>query len=94
MTIGTVAEQTGVSVTVLRSWEQRHGFPTATRLPSGHRRYTQQDVDAILQVLEQRETGLSLEAAIERTRNRAGGRGGRGGPARPPPPPPAPAPPP
>ena len=50
LTIGTVAEQTGVSVPVLRSWEQRHGFPTATRLPSGHRRYTQQDVDAIIQV--------------------------------------------
>ena len=71
LTIGTVAEQTGISVPVLRSWEQRHGFPTATRLPSGHRRYTQHDVDAIIQVRRERETGLSLEAAIERTRNRA-----------------------
>ena len=42
----------------------------ATRLPSGHRRYTQQDVDAIIQVGREREAGLSLEAAIERTRNR------------------------
>jgi len=70
LTIGTVAEQTGVSVPVLRSWEQRHGFPMATRLPSGHRRYTQQDVDAIIQVGHEREAGLSLEVAIERTRNR------------------------
>jgi len=77
LTIGTVAEQTGVSVTVLRSWELRHGFPTATRMPSWHRRYSQQDVDAILQVLQERETGLSLEAAIERTRNRAASRPAR-----------------
>ena len=70
LTIGAVAEQTGVSVYVLRSWEQRHGFPLATRLPSGHRRYTQQDVEAIIQVGRERDAGLSLEAAIERTRNR------------------------
>ncbi len=70
LTIGTVADQTGVGVPTLRSWEQRHGFPMATRLPSGHRRYTQQDIDAIIQVRREREAGLSLEAAIERTRNR------------------------
>lgn len=69
LTIGTVAEQTGVSVAALRSWEQRHGFPVATRLPSGHRRYTQRDVDLIAQVSRDREVGLSLDAAIERTRH-------------------------
>jgi MerR family transcriptional regulator, light-induced transcriptional regulator len=77
MSIGTVADQTGLSVPVLRSWEQRHGFPTATRTATGHRRYTAQDVDDILQVLRERETGLSLEAAIERTRNRGASRPAR-----------------
>ena len=70
LTIGVVAAQTGVSVPVLRSWEQRHGFPVATRLPSGHRRYSQHDVDLIAQVVRDRDAGLSLDAAIERIRRR------------------------
>ena len=77
MSIGAVAAQTGVSAPVLRSWEQRHRFPTATRTPSGHRRYTAQDVDDIIQVLRERDSGLSLDAAIESTRHRRASRPAR-----------------
>ena len=77
LSIGAVAAQTGVSVPVLRSWEQRHGFPAATRTSTGHRRYTTQDVDDIMQVLRERDTGLSLEAAIERARHRGTSRPAR-----------------
>ncbi len=39
LTIGALAERTGMQPATLRMWEQRHGFPRAQRLPSGHRRY-------------------------------------------------------
>jgi DICT domain-containing protein len=47
-------------------WESRHGFPAPARLPGGHRRYSEQDVEAVLEVLRLRQQGLSLPAAIER----------------------------
>jgi DICT domain-containing protein len=66
LTIGAVADQTDVSIAVLRSWEQRHGFPVPERLPSGHRRYTAGQVEQIRQVVRDRDAGMSLEAAIAR----------------------------
>jgi DICT domain-containing protein len=45
-------------------WETRHGFPPATRLPSGHRRYGEHTVDLVRQVQRQRDAGVRLEAAI------------------------------
>jgi DICT domain-containing protein len=66
LTIGRLAELTGVQAGTLRMWEQRHGFPRAERLPSGHRRYPAAEVDRVLDVVRARETGLSLAAAIER----------------------------
>jgi DICT domain-containing protein len=50
----------------LRMWESRYGFPTPARLPGGHRRYSEQDVSAVREVLRLREQGLSLPAAIDR----------------------------
>ena len=47
LTIAAVATRTGVSVATLRAWERRYGFPVPQRLPGGHRRYTEADVDAI-----------------------------------------------
>src|SRR3954452_3454707 len=47
-------------------WEERYGFPKPQRLPSGHRRFTGDQVDAVRAVVAAREAGLSLPAAIER----------------------------
>jgi DICT domain-containing protein len=47
-------------------WESRHGFPRAERLPSGHRRYPESEVERVREVVRQREAGLSMTAAIER----------------------------
>ncbi len=68
MTIGQLASRTGLTPEVLRMWETRHGFPTPVRLPSGHRRYTEEDVTGVLRVLRLREGGLHLEQAIARVR--------------------------
>ena len=65
LTIGDLAQQTGLSPAALRMWETRYGFPEPTRLASGHRRYNEADVDAVRQVLHRRNGGLRLEAAIE-----------------------------
>lgn len=45
-------------------WESRHGFPEARRLASGHRRYTEDDVDLVRQVLRRKAAGVRLEVAI------------------------------
>ena len=68
LTIGAVADRTAVSVPVLRAWEVRYGFPRPARSASGHRRYSDRDVELILRVVRERRAGLSLEAAIERAR--------------------------
>lgn len=64
LTIGDLAERTGVSPAVLRMWESRHGFPEPRRLPSGHRRYAESDVALVQQVLRRKEAGIRLEIAI------------------------------
>lgn len=68
LTIAQLAERTGVAAGTLRMWESRYAFPRPTRLPSGHRRYHEHDVDLVQQVVRHRGEGLSLAAAIERIR--------------------------
>jgi DICT domain-containing protein len=70
--MGDVAERTGVAEGTLRMWERRHGFPTPARRSSGHRRYTDRDVELIRRVAAQRAAGYSLAAAIDRARGQAG----------------------
>jgi DICT domain-containing protein len=65
LTIGQLAERTGTAAGTLRMWESRYGFPRASRLASGHRRYSEEDALRVRDVLRRRETGLSLPAAIE-----------------------------
>ena len=62
--IGELAARTGVEEGTLRMWERRHGFPAPQRLPSGHRRYREGDVERVLRILHERAAGVSLAAAI------------------------------
>jgi len=64
LTIGDLAERTGLSPSVLRMWETRHGFPEPRRMPSGHRRYAEADVELVRQVLRRKDAGIRLEVAI------------------------------
>jgi DICT domain-containing protein len=70
--IGTVVDRTGVAEATLRMWERRYGFPAPERLPSGHRRYSDRDIELIQSVAARRATGLSVAAAIEQTRHEEG----------------------
>lgn len=65
LTIGDVAERTGVSASALRMWEIRYGFPVPTRLTSGHRRYDESQVETVLEVVRRRDSGIRLDVAIE-----------------------------
>ena len=73
LTIGELAEATGVSTGTLRIWESRHGFPSARRLPSGHRRYAAEQVALVLDVVRRRELGTRLDVAIEQATSASGG---------------------
>lgn len=73
LSIRDVTRRTGVETATLRMWEQRHGFPDPERLPSGHRRYSNIDVELIRQVTRDREAGLGLKAAIDRAKRAARG---------------------
>ena len=71
LSIREVADITGVTSATLRMWETRYGFPSPDRLASGHRRYSSQEVERVVQVLRDRDSGMSLQAAIERRRSSA-----------------------
>jgi DICT domain-containing protein/predicted DNA-binding transcriptional regulator AlpA len=69
LTIREVAARTGVNAATLRMWEQRFGFPEPQRLESGHRRYSEEDVERVRRVARDRAAGLSIPAAIDRARS-------------------------
>jgi MerR family transcriptional regulator, light-induced transcriptional regulator len=64
LTIGDLARRSGLTPATLRAWETRHGFPRPQRLPSGHRRYDEQDLALVRQVLRRKAAGVRLESAI------------------------------
>jgi DICT domain-containing protein len=72
LSIREVTRATGISEGTLRMWETRYGFPDPERLPSGHRRYSADDIVRVRQVVRDRDAGLSMKAAIERALELAG----------------------
>ncbi len=71
LSIREVARETGVSEGTLRMWETRYGFPEPERLPSGHRRYSEDDILQVRRVARDRDAGFSMKAAIDRAREMA-----------------------
>jgi DICT domain-containing protein len=69
--IGDVVQRTGVAEGTLRMWERRHGFPSPARLASGHRRYSEHDLEAVRRIVDERAAGTTLSVAIERARRPA-----------------------
>jgi PAS domain-containing protein len=64
-TIGEVAAMLGLSTHTIRAWERRHHVLTPQRTASGHRRYRQQDVDLLREVVNGVSMrGLSLKVAV------------------------------
>ena len=58
--IRELVQRTGVNASTLRAWENRHGLLTPVRTESGHRLYSQVDVQRVRRVQELLIQGLSL----------------------------------
>ena len=58
--IREVARQTGVNAITLRAWERRYGLIQPTRTDSGHRLYSQADIDDIRRILGWLERGVAV----------------------------------
>ena len=52
LSIGDLADATGIAPDTIRAWERRYGRPEPVRLPSGHRRYTDAHVNWLRRVAE------------------------------------------
>jgi DNA-binding transcriptional MerR regulator len=65
--IGDIATATGVRPDTIRSWERKYGRPTPVRRPSGHRRYSEQDMRWLRRVAEALARGHRASAAVGAT---------------------------
>lgn len=63
--IGEVVQRTGVAEATLRMWERRYGFPAPERLASGHRRYSEREIELVRAVAAKRASELALPVAID-----------------------------
>ncbi len=58
--IRTVARRTGVNPVTLRAWERRHGLVRPKRTASGHRLYSDSDIERIQRIVEMLKAGVSI----------------------------------
>jgi len=66
--IGTVSSVTGVNSVTLRAWERRYGLITPTRTESGHRLYSESDIERIKLILELLDEGIAISRVKEALR--------------------------
>lgn len=65
--IGDIAKATGIHADTIRSWERKYGRPAPVRLPSGHRRYSEQDMRWLRRVAEALARGHRASVAVGAT---------------------------
>lgn len=58
--IREVARMTGINPVTLRAWERRYGLIQPTRTDSGHRLYSQADIEAVRSILGWIERGVAV----------------------------------
>jgi MerR family transcriptional regulator, light-induced transcriptional regulator len=61
--VAEAAGRIGVSTSTLRSWERRHGIAPTLRTPGGHRRYTTDDLAALVHLQRLRSAGVTIGSA-------------------------------
>ncbi|MBW3657462.1 MAG: MerR family transcriptional regulator [Actinobacteria bacterium] len=66
LSIGELAERTGVPSDTLRAWERRYGLVRPQRTPGGHRRYDEHDVARVVHARRLTEQGLPISVAARR----------------------------
>lgn len=60
-----VVRDTGLKPDTLRAWERRYGVPAPQRTDSGHRLYSQHDIDTLKWLLIRQNEGMSISRAVE-----------------------------
>jgi DNA-binding transcriptional MerR regulator len=60
-----VVHETGLKPDTLRAWERRYGVPAPPRTDSGHRLYSQHDIDTLKWLLLRQHEGMSISRAVE-----------------------------
>lgn len=60
-----VVRETGLKPDTLRAWERRYGVPAPQRTDSGHRLYSQHDIDTLKWLLARQDEGMSISRAVE-----------------------------
>jgi len=63
--IGMAARLTGLTVATLQAWERRYGFPQTQRTAGGHRLYSNQDIQQLLNVKYRIDRGMQTSQAIK-----------------------------
>ena len=58
--IREVARLTGINPVTLRAWERRYGLIQPVRTESGHRLYTQKDIETVHRILDWIERGVAV----------------------------------
>ena len=66
--IGELAQLVGVSTHALRVWERRYGAPKPLRRPSGHRRYSMDEVERLRLVAEAMRFGFRAGVVVPATK--------------------------
>ncbi|MCB0063260.1 MAG: MerR family transcriptional regulator [Caldilineaceae bacterium] len=60
-----VVQETGLKPDTLRAWERRYGLPDTQRTDSGHRLYSQNDIELLKWLMARQEEGMSISRAVE-----------------------------
>ena len=60
-----VVQETGLKADTLRAWERRYGVPAPQRTDSGHRLYSQHDIEVLKWLIERQDEGMSISRAID-----------------------------
>lgn len=60
-----VVQETGLKPDTLRAWERRYGLPNPERTESGHRLYSQNDIELLKWLMARQEEGMSISRAVE-----------------------------
>ena len=58
--IGTVSNITGINPVTLRAWERRYELINPTRTESGHRLYSEHDIEQIKLILALLDEGIAI----------------------------------
>ncbi len=66
--IAAVSKLTGISRHALRVWERRYAYPAPHRSPSGHRRYSAEQVHQLEQIARRNREGADLGDVIAEVR--------------------------